>query len=351
MENKRKLHLEALRIIAAFFVIFNHTLGFSLFNNYSPHSKSYWVFLAISVVSKISVPLFFMISGALLLQKENEKPKKIIFRFLRILIALVVFSFLSYLQQIHLGAETFDLMRFFEVLLKADWLNAYWYLYLYMALLLALPFLRAMAKNLRPCHYLYLIVLWFSFYGLFPIVFRMLFQWDFSININFNFSWLLGQVPLYPLVGHYLENKLDIDRISWKILVPLWLVNILCIFLTCYATYVDTTATGAFTQNYMMSLVLVPCVTLYITAKKLFHRVTAKWIGTILTSVGGCTFGIYLIHGQLLREPTARIFSQIFHAPELHIMIWHMLVCLDVMLIAFALIWVLRRVPFVRKLL
>lgn len=348
---KRELHIEVLRIIAAFFVIFNHTQGFSLFNNYSPDSKSYWVFLAITAFSKISVPLFFMISGALLLQKEYEKPKKIFYRFLRILITLVIFSFLSYLQQIHLGAETFDLLHFFNILVKADWLNAYWYLYMYMAFLLCLPFLRAMAKNLRSCHYLYLIAIYLLFHGIIPIVFRMIFDWDFAINSNFTFGWLLGQVPLYPLIGHYLENKLDINRISWKILVPLWLVNILCIFLTCYATYVDNTASGGFTQNYIMSFVLVPCVTLYISAKKLFHRVTGKWISTILTSVGGCTFGIYLIHGQLLREPRARIFSQIFRSPELHSMIWYILICLDVMLIAFVFIWLLRRIPFMRKLL
>lgn len=66
------IHIECIRILAAYFVIFNHTGndGFFLFAGYDRGSLPYWLYMFISVFCKISVPLFFMIAGALLLKKD-----------------------------------------------------------------------------------------------------------------------------------------------------------------------------------------------------------------------------------------------------------------------------------------
>ena len=63
-----------MRIIAAFFVIFNHTssVGHFLFSRYSDHSIQYWPYMLIAAFCHFSVPLFFMISGALLLGRDDE---------------------------------------------------------------------------------------------------------------------------------------------------------------------------------------------------------------------------------------------------------------------------------------
>lgn len=351
MENKRKLHLEVLRIMAAFFVIFNHTPGFTAFTSHVPESKSYWVFLAFSVLCKISVPLFFMISGALLLRKPDTSLKELLQRVGRIVIVLVGYSFLSYLQQIHLGNEQFDLARFADVLIKSDWLNVYWYLYAYLAFLLCLPFLRAIAQNLKSGHFLYLICLSVMIYGIIPVVFHLIFKWDFSYNGNISFGWLLGSVPLYPLIGYFLENKVDIQKISWLKLLFLWLATLLGIGLTCYATYLDNMENGWFTQNYMIAFATVTCITLYLTAKKLLDNCSIVWLAKLLTCVGSCTFGIYLIHGQLLRAPGIRLFQSVYNSGILHPMLHNLLLSADVMLIAFCFTWILKKIPYIKKLL
>lgn len=65
-----RLHyIEFLRVVACFFVIFNHTSikGFFLFATADPGSLKFWLYLFISVFCKLSVPLFFAISGTLML--------------------------------------------------------------------------------------------------------------------------------------------------------------------------------------------------------------------------------------------------------------------------------------------
>ena len=72
-QNQRHLDIELIRIIACFFVIFNHTGedGFFLFSRYDWKSISFWIYLMISIFCKCSVPLFFAVTGALLLEKEE----------------------------------------------------------------------------------------------------------------------------------------------------------------------------------------------------------------------------------------------------------------------------------------
>lgn len=78
-KGKRRLDIECMRILAAFFVIFNHTetTGFFLFSYYDTHGIRYWLYLFISIFCKFSVPLFFMISGALMLNRISEPLKQL----------------------------------------------------------------------------------------------------------------------------------------------------------------------------------------------------------------------------------------------------------------------------------
>lgn len=74
---KKRLDIELMRIIAAFFVLYNHTgtNGFSKFLSYDPHTFHYWLYLFLSISCKVSVPLFLVIAGALMLGREPEPVK------------------------------------------------------------------------------------------------------------------------------------------------------------------------------------------------------------------------------------------------------------------------------------
>ena len=351
-----KLHIECLRIIAAFFVIFNHTGAFSYFRNFDSTSLKYWFFLAISVICKISVPLFFMISGALLLKKYDESPKILFKRILRISIALLIFSFLSYLQQIELGNEVFNLKRFFTVIIESDWLNVFWYLYAFLAYLITLPFMRVLAKHLENKHYLYLVILQLIFSGIIPITLYILYEGRHGINRNFSINCILGYYPIYPLVGHYLENKLEITKVRFKHLLPLWLFNIYCIGLTCYVTYINNLKTNGFPQTYLMSLILVNCITIYITFKKIWSYYSTGHLGNIITSVGKCTFSIYLFHGLLLRDPDISIIKPILESNALKNInltsfTTHTLRCIEIMFIGYLITIILKKIPLIKKII
>ena len=132
-QNQRHLDIELIRIIACFFVIFNHTGedGFFLFSRYDWKSISFWIYLMISIFCKCSVPLFFAVTGALLLEKEETAGRLWRHRIGRTGLILLFWSFFYYLEEIRLGWRTFQIGEFAGQFFYGDWNLSFWYLYAY----------------------------------------------------------------------------------------------------------------------------------------------------------------------------------------------------------------------------
>ena len=81
-----------MRIFACVFVIFDHLSNFTYNSLMSIKECNYLFWYNFS---RFSVPLFFMISGALIVDKQFEL-KKYFSRIIRVIIVLVVFSTMYY---------------------------------------------------------------------------------------------------------------------------------------------------------------------------------------------------------------------------------------------------------------
>ena len=66
----RKTYLDIMRIVACILVIFNHLPGFELYK--TTKGVPQFIFMIISVITKMNVSIFFLISGALLLNKKES---------------------------------------------------------------------------------------------------------------------------------------------------------------------------------------------------------------------------------------------------------------------------------------
>ena len=137
-----------LRIIAVVMVVLNHS---DLYYTYYTNTDSVLTFsvsLLLSCICRINVPLFMMITGALLIPKAESWSVIFKKRISRMLVVLVAFSALMYgLQCFAWNQDTFSAMAFVEKLLKNESQTSYWYLYEYIGILMMLPFLGAIARN------------------------------------------------------------------------------------------------------------------------------------------------------------------------------------------------------------
>lgn len=305
---KRKIHIEIIRIIACFCVIFTHTMerGYFLFSMFPQNSLHYWAYMMLSVFVKAAVPVFFAISGALLIGKEETIGQLYKKRIFKIFIVLVTFSFLYYFRYIVHDISNFSLKIFFNDLAISNWNFTYWYLYAFLSFLIGLPFLRILAKNMKEKEFQYLFLLILVYKALVPIMEYVLWKGNETFNSSIRTIWLNADIFTYPVLGYYLENRVDMKGVK-KWILPLWIVNVITIGITCLMTYYKIKVTGecseSKSQTFFGCFSLINVVSIYITIKYLIEKIRIpQLVEKVICSVGESTFGIYLLHLLFLKQ-------------------------------------------------
>lgn len=196
----KKLYIEWLRIIAILFVIYNHTrtFGFELFTVTS-EKLSYWLSFMMYPLCKTAVPIFLMISGVTLLNKQETLKELYKKRILKHVLIIVIFGSLQYLRYLRTGKVVLSLSAWFSSIYCQPVVETYWFLYLYLGFLLLLPILRNVVMTMKKQEYLYLFVLYCGF----NVLTLLGYFTGYFINANiFN----LANIIFYPLMGYGIDK-------------------------------------------------------------------------------------------------------------------------------------------------
>ena len=146
----RKVYPDVLRIIAILGVLFNHRVAYYVIETPQPVNLNYIIKIFLSVAAKCGPPLFFMISGYLLLGKNEPLKRVFTHRICRILAVMMI-------------CAVYFVIRFRDMGRIPIKLN--WYFYAYLGFLLLLPFLRKMAQGADKTAVIYFLILSFEFYN------------------------------------------------------------------------------------------------------------------------------------------------------------------------------------------
>lgn len=357
MGNRNLIHIECMRIIAAFLVIFNHTRGkgFFLFAEYERGSFLYWLYMFPSIFCKVAVPLFFMISGALLLRRDISLKELWVKKILRLIVALIIFSAVTYVGLGWYKDTTVSILEFVEKLYTCEVSVVFWYLYAYIAFMISFPFLRAMVKGLSEHQYWYMMFIAIIVVGIVPSLEYLLFHGTWTIYGLIKPSWILTNIVFWPLVGFYIENVYDIQKCSGKKIGIGIFVSIIGIGISCYLTYYMHLQTGVcaegVSQTFYDCFMVLPCVTVYLGMRYIFASCCLlKSVKRIILSISGCTFGIYLLH-VVVKQYLAGLWSVFRKDWQLNKMLAASLFCLVVFLVCYVLTWVLKKIPGLKKIL
>ena len=357
----RILAFEIMRIVAILLVIFNHsgTNGANLYMSMPVGSFQFYLYLFLFIFCKCAVPLFFMISGALMLEK-NESIKEIWKkRILKMVIVLVLISLFYYFYKIGWNFSKFNCKTFLKLLYKADISTPLWFLYAYIGYLISLPFLRSLVKNLQKKHYYYMILLAIIINAIIPIIQCLVFKDNLSITNHFKLNWIVNYIILFPCIGYFLHTYFkDKNNIKGKQIIILWLINIVCILLTSFTIYYKIKMTKNFSYSSIntsmyayFSLINAICIFLsvkYICNKHTFSSMAQK----LIISMGSCTFGIYLIHSCFLYRAKFMIdFANFLFNTGLNKMILSYIRVLCVFLLSYIIILILKKIPLIKKIL
>lgn len=297
---EKSVYLELLRIIAILFVIYNHTgdYGNYLFLEMPPASFSYWMDLIISIACQCCVPVFFAVSGALLLAGRDDSIRKLLKRVLRILFLLIFYSFLYYIHDVHKFSLDFSWREFLEKLYSQSLKYHLWYLYAYIAYLLTVPFLKAMVKTLKDKYFIFMFVTAVLLNGLIPVTEYLIFKGQISLSPYKSGVWYAVNTVLCPCIGYYIHNRMDRDFMK-KCIIPIWALNLAGLGMSAYMTDYYGRINGIHDQSisspFFACFVAVNCAALFMTFK--LCDGTVKGISArVITVIGSAVFGIYLLH-------------------------------------------------------
>lgn len=337
--NKKIIYLEILRLIACFFVIVNHTHGLMLSSNSLINTIIYCIDFSLC---KIAVPIFFMITGILILEKKYTY-KKVFKCISKIFVPLFVISLCFYIKDI--GLSQFDFISFVKCILEEPYIFSYWYLYALIGFYLCVPFTQKFVKKINKKDY-------FPFMFLFMIIpsFINMLGSLFAFTVNeFLFNTIFSFVLCFPICGLFI-SKLELNKNYLKKSLILFFVSYMLMICFMFIPYIiNGEISYLFDSWNSFPVVLMSISSLYIFRYLFEECIFSKKEENFILTLSSTTFGIYLIHTFLIYElfdfiliNKIYIFNEVLGTFILEIFIF---------IVSFILIYILKRIPIVKNYL
>lgn len=296
METK-KIHIEWIRIIAILLVLLNHSdLYFTFYTN-TDNIVTYTVSLLVSSVCKVNVPLFMMITGALVIPKNENFAVILKNRVYRIFIVLLSCSAIMYCLQCFVwNKATFSVIDFIKKFLENDIHTSYWYLYEYIGILLMLPFVAAIVKNLNAETLKILI------YGGMLLKVILAFMTSF-VNYDFPIDlFVLDDSVFYVTLGYYIENIVTKEKCAKISSIKIKAFIVLGIVLNMIFAVMNYKVYGKYDESILNIMIPFIAAMIYLEIRRSCLTKCNEKTNKYACVLGSCCFGVYLVEyiGQKL---------------------------------------------------
>lgn len=232
----------------------------------------------------LGVPIFLMISGALLLNRDYGLADFLKRRFARIVYPFIFWITLIILQIIYLNGSYALIWNTF-----IGNPSITWYFWILIGIYLFIPVINAFIEKYgeRGCEYF--LVIWFftiilqtfNSYPLFP---------DFNLDY---FAKYIG----YPVLGYYLNNK------AFNLNDKKMCISGLAVFIISLVTliYLDYNNLNFMPETYLNIVIVLMGAGLYLFIRYLdnmtsFKHIKNNIIGKIIISLSLCSYGMYFSH-------------------------------------------------------
>ncbi|MDP3465886.1 MAG: acyltransferase family protein [Sulfuricurvum sp.] len=281
----RDLKLDILRVLSMLTVILIHvTAAYENTNTFDSHDINSWILEILNKSLFWCVPIFFMLSGALLLNKSDESISIFYKRRMgKIVIPTLFWSgfFLAYLSIF----KDFTLFNIVGSLFKGAPFYHLWFMYAIIGIYIFTPYLRILLANLSLVQIKYLIIIIF----IFTIGNNYLANYfDNQSTLFSSFISYLG----YFILGYYLyktKNDFQKHTTSYGILFLMSLITVsIGSIVLKYILHVNIPIIGYYTPFVAFQAI---ALYLYIITNSREIKLPKLWIHLSLYS-----FGVYLMH-------------------------------------------------------
>lgn len=282
-------YLEWLRIFACLAVVLIHCFVALLSNVSMPDAgvwrAFYWTETLI-FLARWAVPVFFMISGALLLNPKKEITYKKALEYVgRMLFVLVTFGYAFAFVETAYGNHSITIETFYwaalSVLCKSSW-GHLWFIYDMLGIYLLLPLFKSFINGASKRDVSLLVVILGVFGTLVPTI-------NGGLYMNIAIPTWFGSSVFYFVLGYYLHTYIEFSPV-WAIvaiaavLIEARIVGYYILVIGEYASWAHQPS-SAFVALYAAGI--------FLCAKKYLNREIKN---KLLLTIASASFCIYIIH-------------------------------------------------------
>lgn len=337
----KKEYISNLRVLATFSVILLHTAAdFVLRFGEMPlnvwHVANLW-----DAITRFCVPVFVMISGAVLLGRDEDLGAFMRKRLNRIIIPFLFWSIVYVVYYNYSWLFRYSILSTAKLTIIEVFKGAavhLWYLFMIIGIYLFIPIIRKWTIVFKENEIRFFLVMW--------MVTVLVSFFNVELLKKFNliyFSSFLG----YLILGYYLDKIALVNIRLW-----LW-VSVALIVVGFLATFIFTYH-ASLTGNEFVSKYygyLTPNVILTAIGVFLLFRLRFTKTSNIVLSMDKHSFGIYFIHIIVLTTLKQLVDSESFLFNPFMLGLYIIGLALSTLVISYIIVLLLDKIPFLRKLI
>lgn len=238
---------------------------------------------------RFGVPIFVMISGAVLLERSepiniflSKRLKRVFVPFLFWSIVYFIFTYAGHFQKLSVSQLAQVLIN---KLLKGTYYHL-WFVYMILGVYLFIPIIRKWVQNSTKQEVQYFLLLW----SITLFINTDIAKYIPSIEVLY-FSKYLG----YLVLGYYLDKYVATKRANNPLYFILFILGVTLTFVsTSYLSIIENKLNITY-YNYLSPNVCLMAIAIFLLGKSLLQKTNS-----ILTTLDSHSYGIYLAHVLVL---------------------------------------------------
>ena len=335
----KKINIKLLTVVATYLVILLHTaaIPFSYFH------LAWSVSVMYEALGRIAFPLFLLIAGYVSLNKNESLLSTLKTRVLDLVIPLIAWSIIYIIYNKEVNADTTP-VSLLELLSKPAYPHM-WFIYTMILLYLVTPLLNTFIQNGSQQRVNYTVTVWFvlaSVYVLFDNVKANLLEHK-AIPVASNIDMVVYLSGFYIIGG--VARRFDINP---KVVIS-GVIFILSTVLTAVMTYSLSISTFAPNEVFLFysapTLVVVSLAGFFMLLNAPFQY--GKRAIRVVHGLSRLSLGIFFVH-MLVLEAVLRLLHMEFESYYSALTI--PLIALLCFLVSAAIVWLLRLLPWLRRI-
>lgn len=335
----KKNYISILNVLACIGVVILHTFE----TGYT--SDANFVFeVLIRAIAYCAVPVFFMITGATLIDYRERYDTKTFFkkRLLKVIIPLIIWSIIYFIINFFKGKFSINDLSFkfvFEYFFLVKTNPIFWFFVVIIGIYLAIPVISLIPQETRRKAFLYIIIITFVFNQFLP---DLLYHLNLNYNYDLKFPLTYSGWISFIFIGYYID-KYEIVKKHRVIIYVLGIIGFLTMVVpTIFISYHKNESCSWFDEYYDAPCVLYSASVFLFFKSKINNNQIVTKIMPFFNFVAPTNLGIYVLHIAI------RDFLRYFYTYSYFGM--NLVLTLSILTICFIVVKIVQKIPGLRHI-